>query len=604
VLCVHGSPLYQWDLNRQIKIDTTTLPQEFEVHFCHQDDKVALIVEPIITDTDVLANIPNILLQESGLLKAYIVVDGDTIYDTSFYAIARPKPDDYVYEETEVKRWEDLEKRVDDKLEYLDEVIYDFENTASELESDILLNSIGTAQNKVKIDNHEKRITNIEHHITKDYFVTDDSVAYAKVVPENVCPFAQVNKIGGRTYQCKNLLKYPFYQTTRTMAGITFTDNGDGSITINGKNDGSANSTFYISHISKKPLHLKAGNYSRYPITKNTSIAMSITDGVLFYTDNFTLDTDKDFSVYLRINKGDTTVFDNVTVYPMLNRGSTALPYEPYWEGLRDTKVTALKSSGSNLLNPAEYNVTGFAGYKNLSIECNEKGALVVNGRMNEGPTYTADVTKSISILNLPAGTYTLSFKTTGKGFAYFSVFTPDGNTNEHLVAKVTADEPTFTFNWTTEDAEKYPYLNLQMTLYGMFYLQNIPATSERYPYEDYTIYLMLNEGSTALPYSPYGEIDTFPIPEEIQAIEGYGQSNPDNPDECNYVDFEGYFVGKGHIVDGAWVANRAPIKTDVSEYLTDIFIEVAGGGIITAVNEYNTAVPSSITYLLKEGSI
>lgn len=49
----------------------------------------------------------------------------------------------------------------------------------------------------------------------------------------NTCPIfgwteANVTRTG------KNLLRYPYHNTTLTKNGITFTDNGDGSITLNG----------------------------------------------------------------------------------------------------------------------------------------------------------------------------------------------------------------------------------------------------------------------------------------------------------------------------------------------------------------------------------
>ena len=35
----------------------------------------------------------------------------------------------------------------------------------------------------------------------------------------------------------------------------------------------------------------------------------------------------------------------------MLNSGSTALPYEPYYSGIRDTAPTSVKSVGSNMFD-------------------------------------------------------------------------------------------------------------------------------------------------------------------------------------------------------------------------------------------------------------
>lgn len=112
MLCVHGSPLYQWDRNRQLKIDSVDPNSNFEIHCCHKDDSTSLVVTPIIEGDVMLVNIPNILLQRSGFLRVYVVVSGDTIYDQSFYIMARQKPDDYIYTETEVLSYASLDARI------------------------------------------------------------------------------------------------------------------------------------------------------------------------------------------------------------------------------------------------------------------------------------------------------------------------------------------------------------------------------------------------------------------------------------------------------------------------------------------------------------
>ena len=117
----------------------------------------------------------------------------------------------------------------------------------------------------------------------------------------------------------------------------------------------------------------------------------------------------------------------------------------------------------------------------------------------------------------------------------------------------------------------------------------------------------MFNRGPVAKPYSPFGTVvNTFPISAELRIFleqYGYGQGNPDNPDEYNYIDFERkVFDAVGHVVDNAWVAYDIPIEIDISAYLTDDnFIEVEGGGSIVAVNEHSQAAPTSITYMLQE---
>lgn len=114
MLCVHGSPLYQWDINRQLLIDSADLGSDFVIHCCYTEDSNAPVVEPIIDGDKVLVNIPNILLQRYGHLRVYVVVEGDTVYDATFYVMARPKPEDYIYTETEVLSYVSLSKRMDD----------------------------------------------------------------------------------------------------------------------------------------------------------------------------------------------------------------------------------------------------------------------------------------------------------------------------------------------------------------------------------------------------------------------------------------------------------------------------------------------------------
>ena len=114
MLCVHGSPLYQWDINRQLLIDSAELGSDFVIHCCYAEDSNAPVVEPKMVEDKVLVNIPNNLLQRHGHLRVYVVTEGDTVYDATFYVMARPKPDDYVYTETEVLSYVSLSKRMDE----------------------------------------------------------------------------------------------------------------------------------------------------------------------------------------------------------------------------------------------------------------------------------------------------------------------------------------------------------------------------------------------------------------------------------------------------------------------------------------------------------
>lgn len=48
-----------------------------------------------------------------------------------------------------------------------------------------------------------------------------------------------------KQYIGKNLLRYPYVETTKTSLGITFTDNKDGSIKVSGTGTGTAYYNFY-----------------------------------------------------------------------------------------------------------------------------------------------------------------------------------------------------------------------------------------------------------------------------------------------------------------------------------------------------------------------
>lgn len=107
---------YQWDLNQRLLIEG--YPVGTQVHFASRwaDDTAALVVEAYADGDAVYADIPNILLQTAGELCAYIYTEADDRFHTDLRTLltvsARERPSDYVYTETEVMRWEDLEARV------------------------------------------------------------------------------------------------------------------------------------------------------------------------------------------------------------------------------------------------------------------------------------------------------------------------------------------------------------------------------------------------------------------------------------------------------------------------------------------------------------
>lgn len=124
---VLNGQLHQWDTGRKVKIAYEAYPVD-EVHFANIGDESALVVETYKEDGEIVANIPNILLQNNRGIYAYLVYRTESGEITQTRHILkvkrRPKPDDYVYTETEVLTWKALDerlKKVEDNTSGVDE---------------------------------------------------------------------------------------------------------------------------------------------------------------------------------------------------------------------------------------------------------------------------------------------------------------------------------------------------------------------------------------------------------------------------------------------------------------------------------------------------
>ena len=148
----------------------------------------------------------------------------------------------------------------------------------------------------------------------------------------------------------KNLLKYPYAQTTRTLYGITFTDNGDGSITASGTHDGGTNLSYFgFSPWWASPnggrLFLPKGNTVTFrvmglpntyqgmiSVKKDNTSADAIT--AIYVTGesvaNYTAKQDCYIACGIYGSNSSVGQAVNFTAYPQLELGDTATAYEPY----------------------------------------------------------------------------------------------------------------------------------------------------------------------------------------------------------------------------------------------------------------------------------
>lgn len=131
VIKVIGKNLYQWDIGRKVKINLKDGLVIDELHFSNIKSRKALVIEPYEEDGILVADIPNILLQEKEMIFVHCIQhheDGDrSVCCVRLGVIPRKRPDDYIYDETETKDYgileykiSELEKRIEQGLVDLD----------------------------------------------------------------------------------------------------------------------------------------------------------------------------------------------------------------------------------------------------------------------------------------------------------------------------------------------------------------------------------------------------------------------------------------------------------------------------------------------------
>ena len=209
--------------------------------------------------------------------------------------------------------------------------------------------------------------------------------------------------VWGNTVPVKNLIPYPYYQTTRTSNGITFTDNGDGSITVNGTATAQAQffiNTSIIDFVDKTKVYVLSGG-------KDSNVVLRL-DFVKEKTWKKLIDTGADGKAIIDFTKINVeydrlnvslivkanAVCDNITIKPQLELGETATEYELYTENYVGDKT-------KNLLPYPYYETTKTEN--GITFTDNGDGSVTANG------TATADTWFILQSYADLKGTYTLS---------------------------------------------------------------------------------------------------------------------------------------------------------------------------------------------------
>jgi hypothetical protein len=186
------------------------------------------------------------------------------------------------------------------------------------------------------------------------------------------------------------------------------------------------------------------------------------------------------------------TVCNNLVVKPMINAGTTALPYEPYYKGLRDNKATAIKNYGANLI-PFPYVIGGAGATQtngNITLTVNEDRSFTLKGTAKGTPSFV--IAKNLD-LPTDADYYLFANNIAGEWVGGINVYTvADGNYYNTSKANPTVKIPA---------GKKFTWISVSI-LNG----STVDATFKP----------MLSRVQ-AVPYQDYHEPITYPIPESLQ---------------------------------------------------------------------------------------
>jgi hypothetical protein len=496
-------------------------------------------------------------------------------------------------------------------------------------------------------------------------FQSDDSVAYRKIVPATAEEYAQIAKIGGMTHKSKNR----FFITHIDDYDNLVSKQTDSSIELTipaGTSDAYVDVIMDLSLLGTTPH-----TFTVYGLPNDIECCIWydwynedddwIYDDRVYPGGRWFYPAEVYSQAFVEITGITASEDRHLTLKFMLNEDSNA-SYTPYFEGLRDTKVTELVSEGAQLI-PFPFLYQEPQTINGVTWTPNADGSITANGTQEK--SYNFDLfydTQNPILLN---GTYTASLRADLASGCTFYLSSKDGLGNVTLVDS-TGSKATDIVN---------------REFFAIRFWINVGTT-----FDNVTFYPMLNRGSTAAPYKPYraDAVDTLAIAEEIRAIEGYGIGKSDT--KYNYIDLERkifkqdyakirllstmgnynagsdwYYIAYSHLgiaptdrsvlcnllpsvditanktsygiyhtyslshvvirIQGfttaeeykQWLADNEvyiieklaePIEVDISAYLKDgiTFLKVEGGGPITAVNEREQAVPSTINYIAKVG--
>lgn len=307
------------------------------------------------------------------------------------------------------------------------------------------------------------------------------------------------------TSQGRNIIPYPYSQTTKTVYGVTFTDNKDGSIGISGTQDGSTSRPYMGVGIwwgtDKKEGNIKIDANTYFTISANCSSdnagiryyvydesGSKLADNIVYGTATKTLKFDVDTWVALCIETAANSETYDCICKPQLELGTIAHAYEPSIESNVNLKKEIDKTSTLQGQNLIPYPYDGTEGNTNgITWTVNDDGSVTANGTASKEAPYS---------LIYPYNLSTMKSLQLGNTYIISDGLTDEQHTNVGYMQLVRYDKNNPT-NW------KYGVSSMKGT---EIYTANDENTLQ------YGIRLIIRNGATAnnITFKPMLEVGTM----------------------------------------------------------------------------------------------
>lgn len=403
-----------------------------------------------------------------------------------------------------------------DTLKEMSDWISTHETSASAMNSAIKDNkSAITALQIGKADKTEIPIvpTNVSEFTNDAGYLTEHQDISNLVVKEegkglssNDYTSEEKTKLGGvGTSQGRNIIPYPYSQTTKTVYGVTFTDNKDGSIGISGTQDGSTSRPYMGVGIwwgtDKKEGNIKIDANTYFTISANCSSdnagiryyvydesGSKLADNIVYGTATKTLKFDVDTWVALCIETAANSETYDCICKPQLELGTIAHAYEPSIESNVNLKKEIDKTSTLQGQNLIPYPYDGTEGNTHgITWTVNDDGSVTANGTASKEAPYS---------LIYPYNLSTMKSLQLGNTYIISDGLTDEQHTNVGYMQLVRYDKNNPT-NW------KYGVSSMKGT---EIYTANDENTLQ------YGIRLIIRNGATAnnITFKPMLEVGTM----------------------------------------------------------------------------------------------